>query len=310
LTVGASAAMLDALMGIEIRAVSGHAELERWVAARNEVLPDDTDTVAMKALLRASQDDRLDLIAYRDGEVAGTGLLAGDPHTLAKSHPYVEVTVPERHRGHGVGSALLRTLSDRLRELGKDGLEVEARADDAYSLAYLERRGFAEVDRWMKLVLELDRVEVGRDTTTAEDVGIAWLTDRPELVEGLYEVAAAARRDRTGSVHAWQVYELGDPRIRLDLTAVAVAEEQVVGYSTFLHLVDERGGWLRALIVHPSRNEHVVGAALTEAQIAEARAAGIDSLLAWVRPGPQQRLYASLGFEEQGASIDFRGPLL
>lgn len=297
-------------MAIEIRTVTGHAELERWVAARNEVVPDDTDTVAMKVLLRASQDDRLDLIAYRNGEVAGTGLLAGDPHTLAATHPYVEVTVPERHRGRGVGTALLRTLSDRLRELGKDGLQVEARSDDAYSLAYLERRGFAEVDRWTKLVLELDRHEVGLDATGTEGVVIAWLTDRPELVEGLYGVAAAARRDRTGSLHAWQVYELGDPRIRLDLTAVAVTGEDVLGYSTFLHLADERCGWLRALIVHPSRDEPSVGAALTEAQIAAARAAGLDSLLAWVRPGPQHSLYASLGFEEQGASIDFRGPLL
>ena len=33
-------------VAIEIQPVSGYAELERWVAARNEVVPDDTDTMS------------------------------------------------------------------------------------------------------------------------------------------------------------------------------------------------------------------------------------------------------------------------
>jgi hypothetical protein len=60
-------------MPIEIRQVSGYEELERWVAARNEVVPDDPDEVALKVLLRASQDGRLDLIAYDEDEVVGVG---------------------------------------------------------------------------------------------------------------------------------------------------------------------------------------------------------------------------------------------
>jgi len=36
--------MLGGEMAIEIRPVSGYADLERWVATRNEVLPDDPDS--------------------------------------------------------------------------------------------------------------------------------------------------------------------------------------------------------------------------------------------------------------------------
>jgi GNAT superfamily N-acetyltransferase len=301
--------MLESDMGIEIKQVSGYQELERWVATRNEVVPDDTDTVALKVLLRASQEGRVDLIAYDDGEVVGTGLLAGDAGTLRASHPYVEVMVPERHRGRGVGTALLRAFSDRLRDLGKEGLQVEARSDDAYSLAYLERHGFVEVGRWTQLVLELNAHEPA-DPTPSEGAEIAWLCERPDLVEGLFELAVATGRDRTTSLHAWQVYELGDPRIQLDLTAVALSGDVVVGYTTLVALDDGAVGAHRVLTVLPEWNARGIGAALTRAQIAAAKSAGFTSLFAWARPWQHHDLYVSLGYEPRTASIDFQGPLL
>jgi predicted N-acetyltransferase YhbS len=292
-------------MPIEIRQVSGYEELERWVAARNEVVPDDPDDVALKVLLRASQDGRLDLIAYEENEVIGVGRLTGGPITERATHPYVEVMVPERHRGRGVGTALLQEVSARLRLLGKEGVQVEARSDDPCSLAYLERRGFVEVDRWTQVWLDLathDEEEPAAPT----GVELAWLTDRPNLLEPMFELARANGRDETGSFHAWQVYELGDPRIRLDLTAIALAEDDVLGYSTFLELDGGRTGCHRNLTVR----EPALGAALTRAQSAAAREAGFEAMFAWARPWQHQPLYESLGYERRGASIDFHGPLL
>jgi GNAT superfamily N-acetyltransferase len=297
-------------MAIEIKVVSGYAELERWVAARNEVVPDllDTDTVALKVLMRASQAGRVDLIAYDDGEVVGTGLLAGDLGTLRSSHPYVEVMVPARYRGHGVGTALLREVSDRLRQSGREGLQVEARSDDAYSVRYLERRGFVEVDRWTQLFLELDAYEPA-EPALPQAVEIAWLSDRPDLLEAMFALAVATGRDQTGSFQAWQVYELGDSRFRLDLTAVAVAEDELIGYATFLEFIEERTGCNRLLTVLPSWQEHGIGEALTRAQIEAAERAGLVTLFAWAPSGPQHDLYLSLGYEPRTASIDFHGPL-
>ena len=298
-------------MAIEIKVVSGYAELERWVAARNEVVPDllDTDTVALKVLMRASQAGRVDLIAYDDGEVVGTGLLAGDLGTLRSSHPYVEVMVPARYRGRGVGTALLREVSDRLRQTGREGLQVEARSDDAYSLRYLERRGFVEVDRWTQLFLELDAYGPA-EPALPQAVEITWLSDRPDLLEAMFALAVATGRDQTGSFQAWQVYELGDPRFRLDLTAVAVAEDELIGYATFLEFSEERTGCNRVLTVLPSSQEHRIGEALTRAQIAAAKRAELEVLFAWAPSGPLHDLYLSLGYEPRTASIDFQGPLL
>ncbi len=295
-------------MAIEIKVVSGYEELERWVAARNEVVPDDTDTVALKVLLRASQENRVDLIAYDEDEVVGMGLLAGDDGTLRSSHPYVEVMVPARYRGRGVGTALLKEFSARVRRLGKEGLQVEARSDDAYSLAYLERRGFVEVDRWTQLSLELDG-EAPVEPDPPEGVELTWLAHRPDLLEALFSLARATERDQTGSFQAWQVYELGDPRIRLDLTAIALAEGEVIGYTTFVEFAEERTGAHRVLTVLPAWQERGVGAALTRAQIAAAKRAGVERLFAWARPWQHHALYESLGYEAQGASIDFQGPL-
>jgi N-acetylglutamate synthase-like GNAT family acetyltransferase len=293
-------------MAIEIKVVSGYEELERWVAARNEVVPDDTDTVELKALLRASQAGRLDLIAYEGGEVVGTGLLAGDEGTLSATHPYVEVMVPPRHRGRGVGTALLKTFSAHLRDLGRQGLQVEARSDDPYSLEYLQRRGFVEVDRWTQLVLDLATHDPEPPAFT-HGVELAWLSERPDLLEDLFSLAVGTMRDQTGSLHAWQVYELGDPRIRLDLTALAVDGGNVVGYTTFMQFLEERTGCHRVLIIRPG--ERAVGAALIRAQIASAKEAGFESLFAWARPWQHHALYESLGYEARTASIDFKGPL-
>ena len=296
-------------MAIEIKVVSGYEELERWVAARNEVVPDDTDTVALKVLLRASQEDRVDLIAYDEGEVVGMGRLAGDSIARRSSHPYLEVMVPARHRGRGVGTALLKEFSARLRPLGKEGLQVEARSDDAYSLAYLERRGFVEIDRWAQLVLELDG-QLPVEPEPPDGVELTWLADRPDLLEPLFALARKTERDQTGSIHAWQVYEFGDPRTRLDLTAIALAEDDPIGYTSFVDFTEKRTGAHRVLTYLPAWQERGLGAALTRAQIAAAKREGFERLFAWARPWQHRALYESLGYEERGASIDFQGPLL
>ena len=106
-------------MAIEIKAVSGYGDLERWVEARNDVLSDDPHTAEMMALVRASELEHVDLLASEDGEIVGAGMLAGDPASTASTHPYVEVTVPRTYRGRGVGAALFQELSERARRLRK-----------------------------------------------------------------------------------------------------------------------------------------------------------------------------------------------
>ena len=141
-------------------------------------------------------------------------------------------------------------------------------------------------------------------------VELAWLCRiEPDLLEAMFALAVATGRDQTGSFQAWQVYELGDPRFRLDLTAVAVAEDELIGYATFLEFIEERTGCNRVLTVLPSSQEHRIGEALTRAQIAAAKARWAGGAVPWAPSGPQHDLYLSLGYEPRTASIDFHGPV-
>jgi GNAT superfamily N-acetyltransferase len=301
---------------VEIKAVSGYSDLERWVEARNEVLSDDPDSAAMMALVRASELEHVDLIAYVEGDVAGTGMLAGDPSSLDSSHPYVEVTVRERYRGRGIGSALLQDLSERARRLGKDGLECESRAHDDYSIAFLERRGFVEAGRAAKYVLDL-RAFDGVDATAPEGVELATLADRPELLEGMYEVAKAtypeiggfqARQART--LHEWQLYQLGSPGTALDMSPVAVADDRVIGFATLTLHANGVSAEHRMAAVLPEWRRQGIATTLLRAQLAAAKRAGVETVVAWARGEHVGHVYVTrLGFETCAETVAFRGPL-
>jgi GNAT superfamily N-acetyltransferase len=303
-------------MAIEIKAVSGYAELERWVEARNEVLPDDPDSAQMMALVRASELEHVDLIACDDGEVVGTGMLAGDPGSLESSHPYVEVTVREGHRGRGVGSALLQDLSDRARRLGKDGLECESRAHDDYSIAFLERRGFAATGRAAKYELELDAFD-GAEPSPPPGIELAMVSDRPDLLQGMYRVAEVTFPEMGGyqarqarSFLEWQLYQLGSPGIALDMSPIAVAGGEVIGFATLIRRPDGRTAEHRIAAVLPEWRRKGVATTLLRAQLAAAKRASIDTVIAWGRSRHLGVVYgARLGFEPRTETIAFRGPL-
>ena len=303
-------------MTIEIRTASGFADLERWVATRNEVAPDDPDDPTMIALLRASLLEHVNLLAVQDGEVVGSAMLAGDPNSLESDHAYVEVMVPERHRGRGIGSALLTELSELVRRLGKQGLHVDAREDDAYSIAFLERRGFVEQEYPADhVVLELARVDAAA-APPPDGVSIHWLADRPDLIGSAFEVASQTYPELGGPIskqaetlQEWQLYELADPQIALELTPIAVAGDQAIGFGAMRRIDDGKVGVHRITVVRPPWRGRGVGSALTRMQIAAAREASFERLEAWPWTDLQKRLYASLGYERVGASIDFFGPL-
>jgi mycothiol synthase len=301
---------------IEIRTVSGYDELERWVEARNEVLPDDPDSAQMMALVRASELDHVDLVAYEDGDVVGTGMLAGDPSSLESSHPYVEVTVREGHRGRGVGAALLQNLSDRVRRLGKEGLECESRAHDDYSIAFLERRGFAATGSAAKYELELDAFD-GAAPSPPAGVELAMVSDRPDLVPGMYRVAEATFPELGGyqasqarTLHEWQLYHLGSPGTALDMSPIALAGDEVIGFATLIRRSDGRTAEHRIAAVLPAWRQKGIATALLQAQLVAAKQASVQTVIAWARSDHAGAVYwTRLGLEPRSETIAFRGPL-
>ena len=268
-------------MTIGIRTVSGYADLERWVATRNEVLPDDPDSVEMMALVRAASSSTSTCSPARRRDPRH-GDARGDPESVGSGYSYVEVTVPERHRGRGVGAALLGDLSERARRLGREGLDTESRANDPYSIAFLERRGFVENGRAAKYVLDLSNFEEP-DPSPMAGVEVVMLADRPDLVQGMYEVARLAYPEMGGyqarqaqTLHDWQVYHLGSPGTALDMTPVAVADGEVIGFATMIRRADGRTVEHRIAAVRPDWRRRGIARLLLLTQLAMAKRDGLE----------------------------------
>jgi mycothiol synthase len=297
---------------VEIKVVSGMAQLEVWVDVHNEICPDDPESAEMMALIRAHQTDHLNLLAYVDGEPVGTAMLSADPAAEA-GRSWMEVNVLPAYRGRGIGGELVRAVAEDALRRGVIGLGCEVRTDDASSLAFYERRGFDETKRYGQYVLDL-AARAGDEPAVPDGVELTWLADSPSLLAGMHAVAAVFYPEIGGFMarHAatfvqWQVYELGDPAALLDLTPIAVADGEVIGFATMRALLDGTTGELRTVGVLPEWRRQGVATALRGAQVARARVAGLGRLLVWARdPGPHG-LYSRLGFGRSSGAIVLEG---
>jgi mycothiol synthase len=301
-------------VAIEIRPVLGYDDLATWVQVRNEVVPDDPETVEMMALVRARELDRADLLAFVDGEPAGTGMLAGDPASVSSSQPYVDVRVREPLRRRGVGTALVRELVVHALGLGKDGFECAVMSSDPESIGYVERRGYSPIGTTDQWVLDLAGDLPGHGPPAGVEIG--WLAERPHLMNAMYEVAAEVYPEYGGwvarqvdTMQDWLVYELGNPSLPVELTSLAMTGEGVVGFSTFIGLHDGRAASHRMVAVARAWRGRGVGRALISAQLRGARDAGYERMVAWRRGNAPDRAFTSLGFERGHSWTVYRGPL-
>jgi GNAT superfamily N-acetyltransferase len=301
-------------MPVEVRPLGGFDEVERAVAIHNLVTPQDPTTVEMHGLLRASELDRVDLVAALDDEVVGVGWLAGDPNSLESTHPFVSVAVDPPYRGRGVGTALLRELSQCVQGLGgKSGLHCEVRADDSYSLGFLDRRGFVEFDRAEQVRFDVDDRPFPTDPCP-DGIELAWLKDRPDLMAGLHTIAVETHPEtrvtpvwRAGTQHRWMLYSLGDPAVLLALTPIALADGRPIGLSTIWR-VDDETAIIRMTAVLPGWRRRGVARCLLSAQVEAATAAGYRTMLAEHRDPAIGQSLRRLGFEPHTTVLDVRGP--
>ena len=128
----------------EIREVN-EDELDRWVAAMRTGL-DEADTAEGYLDWKRQARETVWLLTTGDGVDVGGAIGIGGwhaPEGVARG----EVRVAPAARGRGVGSALLAELSAWARRLRYTELMGPVKEVDAESLAWTEKRGFAEVGR-------------------------------------------------------------------------------------------------------------------------------------------------------------------
>jgi len=301
-------------MEIEIREVHGLHDLERWVAVQNEAVPHRPERLQMMVLLRATELEHVDLLALVNGEPAGSAMLAGDPHSVQTRRPYVEVAVPERCHGQGVGDALLDAVYEHARRRGYEGVWCAARHNDERAMSFWRSRGFVETHRRERCMLPVGSAP---DPSLPEGVELAPFTARIDALPGMHEVARLTYPEfsthfagQTSSLHEWQLYELGDEAILLDLALVAFAAGAVVGFATARRGPEAGVASHQTIAVLPDWRRAGVGSALIRAQHEAAARLDVEKLTVWCMSEAAARFFDCLGYRPIDVEYDLAGPAI
>jgi mycothiol synthase len=301
------------LPDLVVARVRSDADLEAMIRVRAEAEPDAPAPRLdnLRNNLRGNEDLTY-LIARRGDRPVGCGFVDVSHEGIARAHALV---VPVARRS-GTGTALVLAISEFARARGNTELEGSARADDRDSIGYFERRGFERVGGEEAVVLELSRV-ASLSVEPPPGIRIVSRADTPELVEGMYAVACEAEPDIPGGgpvrpFDVWRSTEIDRPSLQPDLTFVALAEDEVVGYA----ILDSLRGlpWHRLTGVKRAWRGKGIATALKRAQIAAASEKGYSRLVTTneERNLAMRSINRTLGYrpEPHLSTVVLRGPLL
>jgi GNAT superfamily N-acetyltransferase len=292
-------------------------ELDRWVGATKAAL-DETDTVEGYLDWKRQARETIWLLATDEGRDVGTAIGVGgwhSPEGVARG----EVRVVGEARGQGVGSALLGELSAWARSLGYGELQGPVKEVDLGSLAWAGRRGFVEVGRNSKLVLDLTAIEAPA-VDAPEGIEITTWAERLGVEAAMYEVARQAYPDVPGEEDAeiapfeeWLSMDMQGASDRPEATFVALADGEVVAYAKLALsrarptvAMHDMTGVLRAW------RGRGIARALKAAEIAWAKENGYERLETQneERNEPIRRLNERYGYVVTPGSVTVRGPIV
>jgi GNAT superfamily N-acetyltransferase len=301
-----------ALSGLSVARVRTDADVEDMVAVRTQADPEHPPRFDNLRHNLDSDPELRYLIARLDGAPVGCGFVEPAPAEFARAHV---VVVPDARR-RGVGSALLSQASKRARELGKTELQGEVVENDAESRAYLERRGFWIDGGEQAVALDLTSFQPPA-VEPPDGIEIVSRAERPDVVERMYAVSLDAERDIPGfagdrSFEAFRAQDVDRPSVRPELTFVALAGDEVVGYAALHAFGADAHHGLTA--VKRAWRRRGVATALKRAQMAAAKDAGFRRLVteSETRNVPMRTLNEQLGYrpEPSLSTVVLRGPLL
>ena len=282
--------------------------------AHNAVWPLDAITMDEVRSFRATTRAYAAFLARRDGIEIGSAASAVLPTRPDRGWTIVSV-LPE-HRRHGVGTALYRTVSGWLCELGIDRIRAPVCEDDVESIGFAERRGFRETERNAMAVLDLRELD---PAPVAPPPGIEVTTwaERPELTPAIFEVAREALPDIPGAerqpdtLQNWLTH-FGRPSSPRDATFVALAGAEVVGYAQLTTTAAQpQAAFHDMTAVKRAWRGRGIAGALKRAQIAWAKEHGYERLETEneARNEPIRRLNSALGYRPALGHVILDGPL-
>jgi mycothiol synthase len=292
-----------------LREVRTEADYDRWRSVRLAVVPGER-TATVEELMEAAavRPGRLLLLAERDGVVVGSG--AADRSDLA-GRGSVTPRVLAPYRRQGIGTTLLRALSEHVARLGF-GVASAIVEDDA-SLAFAHRFGFAEVDRQVE---QLRPIGVEPRPPAPDGVAIVTVAQRPELWPLAYEQVGRAAVGDMAVVSAlqltlddWEREWINTP----EATFLAMAgPDEIVGLASLYLDKDvpdraEQG----FTAVRPDWRGKAIASTLKRMTLWWAAEHGIREVYTWTQTGNEnmRRLNEHLGFRYGAVCIDVTAKL-
>jgi len=291
---------------IELRAAESDEDLEAWRSVRAAIMPNErTSSVAE---LRAGADwDTLYLLAFVDGELAGSGVSTGASTGGAFTQP--RVLAAFRHRG--VGTRILHALADQALACGHE--EGSSQLEASGSATFAARFGFTERNRQIEQIYAVRGDEP--DADVPDGIAIVPLRERRDLRDRLYgELVEPALGDLAvdrpiaiTEKEWWSSWIPSD-----DWAFLALQGDELVGMAGLLDDDD-----------HPERAENLLTAvrrdlrgrgiarALKQHALRCAADRGLGEVYTWTQTGnePMQQLNRSLGYVDRDVIVSVRAPL-
>jgi GNAT superfamily N-acetyltransferase len=295
----------------EIRPCAYDADKAASLAIYNAVWPLDAITIDDARSFESRASAYAEFLA--PGGSAWVGLLPWRPGVGGTL-----VAVLPEHRRQGLGTAFYERISAWLAEHDVHQMDATVPEDDEESIAFAVKRGFREVERNGRMILELAGIDP-EPPTPPEGIEIVTWEERPELDRGIYEVACEAYPDipddRDWVIEPfddWLEHELKGSGDRADATFLAVAGDEVVGYSKLsLTAAQPTTAHHDLTAVKRAWRRRGIAGALKRTQIAWAKEHGYERLATEneMRNEPIRRLNVRLGYRAAPGRIAMRGPL-
>jgi GNAT superfamily N-acetyltransferase len=290
-----------------LRVAESTADLETWAVLKSTVVPNEP--VTAEQMVASDEPGRLLLLAESDGVALGCGI-AAPSHFGGRA--FVAARVLAEHRRRGIGSELVRALSEHARSLGREGVNAFVYADEPHSIAFAEHFGLEEADYQLEQVRAIGDEPAPELPEGLELVPVAGR--REELLTAVWPVALEAYEDLplpgevTYNLEEW----LREEGTRPEGSFAAFEHGEIVGWAGLsTHANGDATAEHGLTAVRRDRRGHGIGRALKQTQLHWAAQAGVVELVTWTQKGNEamQALNRSLGYVDKSKVITFQGPL-
>lgn len=306
---------------LEVRPVKSDEDLAHVARIVSTASPDNPTTVDEMRWSDEHYPGGRRFVAWLDGVAVGAGG-AGRMYHLPPEFEglWGNISVLPEHRRKGVGSTILAAMSDAARDAGKTMLVGRTTSDRHDTIDFLEHRGFREFERMKVVRLDLAGLDLA-PVEPPEGLAITSLEARPELVQGVYEVAQEALPDIPGegptapdTLEEFRVRDVDRPTIPPGgfMVGLDAATGRVIGYANLMFAPGMPSvAWHGMTGVARDWRDRGVATALKRATIGWAVANGLEALEGAndIVNAPMRTVNKRLGYQPLADEIQFRGPL-